>query len=139
MGGDGYTLLEVGVIVISGDAHNLSTEFAEDRALFWLGVDVRPHLIGGAVFEDDFTLANFVLNVKILNLDVFGTFCAAGLAVGFEEDCAHIVLVHERQVHVVTLCSQEVPCPKDVAKGVVDPDEFCLRRAFCVDLLFPVE
>ena len=78
------TLLKVGVVVISGDAHNLSTEFSEDCTLFRLGIDVGPHLVGGAMFEDDFSLSDFVLNVEILNLDMFGTFRAAGLTVGFE-------------------------------------------------------
>ena len=78
------TLSKVGVVVVSGDAHNLSTEFAEDRALFRLGVDVGPHLVGGAMFEDDFSLADFVLNVEILYLDMFCTLRAAGFTVGFE-------------------------------------------------------
>ena len=53
------------VVVIGRNAHNLPMELAEDSALFRFCVDVGPHSVGGAVFQDDLALADFILDVKI--------------------------------------------------------------------------
>ena len=75
---------EVTVSVICGDTHDLAAEFAEHRTLFGFSVDIRPHLVGRAVFKHDFALSDFVFNVKILNLDMFRAFRAARLTIRFQ-------------------------------------------------------
>ncbi len=132
-----YGALESLIVVIGRGAHDLSTKFTEDSTLFWFGVDVGPHLLGGAVDEHNFALVNFVFDVEILYLNVFSVFGAAGHTVSLEEDCAHIVLLDQRRFHVVALLRKEVSGPKDIGQGVIHPDEFRLRRAFCVNFLFP--
>ena len=69
------------IVVICWDTHDLHPEFAEDCTLFRFGVDVGPHLVCGAVFEHNFTLVDFVFDVEILNLYLFGAFGAACCAV----------------------------------------------------------
>ncbi len=63
------------VDLVTGDTHHLSPEFMEHCPLFGLRVDTRPHLFGGAMFDGDFALVDFVLNIKILE---FNMFCALG-------------------------------------------------------------
>ena len=70
----GRCCVEHRIHVVTRDAHYLPLELTEDCPLFWLCVDVCPHLLGGTVFNGDLPLVDFVFNVKILNLDVLGTF-----------------------------------------------------------------
>ena len=66
----------------------------ENGPLFGLRVDIRPHLLGGIVFFDsDLPLVNLILDVKILDLDVFCPLGATCFSITLEQDSSHVVLI----------------------------------------------
>ncbi len=61
-------------MILSGDAHNLSTEFTKDCPLFRFGVTSCPHVISRAVFKVDFPLIDVVLDIEVFSLDMLSAF-----------------------------------------------------------------
>jgi hypothetical protein len=66
--------LKVIVFVSCRNTHDLPPELPKSRPLLWFGVDVRPHLVGWTMLNNDLVLINFVLNIEILYLNVLYTF-----------------------------------------------------------------
>ena len=100
-----------GIIIVHGDSHDLSTKFMKHGSLFWFGVDVSPHLVCGAVFCCDVGLIDFVLNIEVFDFYVLCAFGAIGLAIGFEKDGDHVVLVEKQWVHIIALFFKETMSP----------------------------
>ena len=59
-------MFEHRIDIITKDPHHLHAELTKDCPLLRLRVDIRPHLLGGAVLDCDFALIDFVFNVKYL-------------------------------------------------------------------------
>ena len=72
------------VIVISGDAHDISPKHSKDSSLLMFCVNARPHLIGRTVLNGDFLLVNFIFNEIIFDLDVLGLLGTARSPVSLE-------------------------------------------------------
>ena len=83
--------------ITCGDAHGMSPKNMKDSSLLWLRVYVHLHLIGQAMFDGDFLPIDFVLDKKILNLDVLVLLGTAHPPVGLKQDSTHVILI-ERAV-----------------------------------------
>ena len=83
------------IIVIGGDAHDMSPESSKDSSLLWLCVYVRPHLLFWTMFDGYLLSIDLVLNKKILHLNVLSPLRTACPPVGLEQDSNHVVLVEQ--------------------------------------------
>jgi hypothetical protein len=115
------------VVVVHGNAHGMAPEHLKDGPLFWLCIDIRPHLTSRAVLDYDFALINLVLNIKILYLDMLGPLRTARLSIGLKQDDTHVVLIDLQCIHVISMLLHEVTCPEDVPQRVVHANKlgFC--------------
>jgi hypothetical protein len=115
---------------------NIASQFAELAPLDRFSEVVSQHVICWAVFDSDLSSPNSVFYKKKYHVDVFGSLAAGLFPVGFQQHCAHVVLIQYLLLQFVALGFNEVSCPEHLRRHVVDAHELRLRGAPRIDLLF---
>ena len=101
--------------LVTGDAHDTSPENPKDNSLLWLCVFVGPHLLCRAMLDGYFLPINFVLDEKIIYLNMLSPLRTACPPIDLEQDSTHVVLVEQGWIHVIVpLLLHKVASPEDI-------------------------
>ncbi len=103
--------------------------------LKWFDKDIGPHFLCWTILEISFARGVMVLNIEILGFDMFCSLGAGGVTMLCKGKSTHIVLKDNIGWNGIALSFEEMPCPKNVTRFVVQTDDFSFggtfRRNFC--------
>ncbi len=107
------------VVVISGDAHDVSPKYPKDSSLLWLCVYVRPYLLCWTMLDGYLLPINFVFNERILYLNMLSPLRTACSSIGLEKDITHVVLIEQGWIRAISPLYQKVASPEDIPQCII--------------------
>jgi hypothetical protein len=101
-----------------------------------LGENICPHLFSRAVLKINFARVAIVTNKEIFRLNIFGPFGAGNVAIYSQGEGAHVVLIDDVYVDLVTLGFEELTSPMNITYFVIKANDFTFARTLCWYFVF---
>ena len=111
--------------------HDMVSQLLEQCTLQQFSKEICDHLCHWAVFNFDMLQVNLVLNKEVANIHVAHSFGTGLLAILFNENQTHVILIENDAFDVETLCSQEVSITNQLRHDIMHCHNFRLGRALC--------